>query len=203
MSSVKLTNIIQVKTKDELYKVVEELCSYINHEYIVDLNKIAPEPYCLTQLKNFSDKEMFALAANAISDMLDIEGRALTKEEVRDAMNRIRERDGLTRKAFIEKVIKGSCNYGIVYDLYKNNSYNYVSTASLLALTALAKEEVTHEYYWRKTFWGFSTGNPKVIIDEKNKQIRWIADGVISGRLTDMIGGKIGIRLVRMFSSYI
>lgn len=203
MSSVELTNIIQVKTKEELYKVVEELCSYVDHEYLVDLNKITPEPYCLTQLRNFRDKEIFALASNAILDELDIEGRALTKEEVSNAMSKIGGREGLTREAFIEKVVKGSRNYGVVYDLYKNNSYNYVSTKSLLALTALAKEEVPHEYYWRKTHWGFSTNNPKVIIDEKNKQVRWRADGVINGRLTDMIGEKIGTRLARMFSSYI
>lgn len=157
MPGVKITNTIKLDTNIELNKMVEEICSCSNLDYVVDLNKIVPEPYCLTQLKNFDDDEILALAANAISDMLDIEGRPLTDKEVREAMGKWKTKNKSTREVFIERVIEGSSNYGPISDLYKEHSYFYVFTTSLLALYALADVEVVHEYYWRRAEWGFTT----------------------------------------------
>lgn len=199
MPSVKLTNIIKVKSKDEMERIIEVICSCYNQEYVVDLNRIIPEPYCLTQLRHFEDDEIFALAANAISDMFDIEGRGLTKEEIKDAMKKFEPKNGNRRDVFIERIIEGSRNYGVIYNLCENNDNLYVFNISFLALMALSQEEVIHEYYWRKSKWGYTTEKPRVVICEEVMQIRWTTDGLITSTIIDKIKEKSGIDFIYLF----
>lgn len=193
MPGVKITNTIKLDTNIELNKMVEAICSCSNLDYVVDLNKIIPEPYCLTQLIKFDDDEIFALAANAISDMLDIEGRPLTDKEVREAMGKWKTKNKSTREVFIERVIEGSSNYGPISDLYKEHSYFYVFSTSLLALYALADAGVVHEYYWRRAEWGFTTEKPKAIINKELKEITWVADGWLHDKIRNRIKEKTDI----------